>query len=297
MRRSRKPVYTAPWKEKAQARARELLPVIAEARKVVKASRSPGGIAAEAAHYARLQTAVRDAEREGLPGRRLSVAILKEAKARQARLFNPQSPTRGAKVWDPVHHWTAEVVRCWTEQDGREKVEVCELRKAGHPAKGYFTPGIEIGDVYVMDARRLKLRPATKNPAKPKKDSQATKAVRLVEHALKSGVVLHFSTNNGEGTAGAYHPAAPTASTHAPGHAQFAVFRYSRTRGNTDATFPSAFSAADHLVEWIGVGNAIAALKRAARKAGTTYANLDTPIRWKKNPVAEPIAQGLIWRR
>lgn len=295
MRRSRKPVYSPSWKDAAQTRARDLRPVITEAREVVRASRRPGGIAAEAAHYARLQTAVRDAERDGLPGRRLSTAILKEAKARQARLFNPK---RGAKVWDPVHHWTAEVVRCWGTQEGSTPVELCELRKIGHAAKGYFTPGIEIGDVYIMETRRLKLRPATqKNPAKPKKDSQATKAVRLVEQALKAGVILHFSTNNGEGTAGAYHPAAPTASTHAPGPAKFAVFRYSRTRGNTDATFPSAFSAADHLVEWIGVGNAIAALKRAARKAGTAYANLDTQIGWKRNPSAVPIAQGLIWRR
>ncbi len=110
------------------------------------------------------------------------------------------------------------------------------------------------------------------NPArKPKNESRASKAVKRVKEALEAGVILHFESSRYSGTAGHYHdPQRP-----------FAILRYSRTHGNRDDYFTSAFSAADHLVEFIGVGNVIDALKTAARKYGTTYYNLDTAIRWK----------------
>ena len=117
----------------------------------------------------------------------------------------------------------------------------------------------------------------------PKTESRATKAVRRVTEAFKAGVLLHWrgptpdNRREDVGTAGYYRSGGRA--SHSTGTAEYAIFG-TPGRGGRDATFATAFGAADHLVEWIGVGNAIDALKAAARKAGTEYANLDTPIRW-----------------
>lgn len=118
--------------------------------------------------------------------------------------------------------------------------------------------------------------PPRKNPTarRVKPLTQAQKAVKLVEAALKAGVILHFSSNYYDGTAGIHHRAV--------GEPDYAIFRYSRIRGNRDDYYPTAFGTADHLVEFIGAGNVITALKAAARKAGTSYVNLDTPISWSR---------------
>jgi len=123
----------------------------------------------------------------------------------------------------------------------------------------------------------------------PKKENRATKAVRRVAEAFKAGVILHWrgrtadGRRDDQGTAGYYRSGGKA--SHSTGTAAFAIFG-TPGRGGRDATFDTAFGAADHLVEWIGVGNAIDALRVAARKHGAEYANLDTPIRWtaKVNP-------------
>jgi len=124
----------------------------------------------------------------------------------------------------------------------------------------------------------------------PKKENRATKAVRRVAEAFKAGVILHWrgrtadGRRDDQGTAGYYRSGGKA--SHSTGTAAFAILG-TPGRGGRDATFDTAFGAADHLVEWIGVGNAIDALKAAARKHGAEYVNLDTPIRWnavKANP-------------
>lgn len=115
------------------------------------------------------------------------------------------------------------------------------------------------------------VKKARRNPKKP--EDRAARAVRRVQEALQAGVILHFSTNLGSGTAGPWHAAVD-------GGNKFAIFQDQRTRPREDF-YPSAFGAADHLVAFIGVGNVISALKAAGRKNGTPYVNLDTPIRWR----------------
>jgi hypothetical protein len=117
----------------------------------------------------------------------------------------------------------------------------------------------------------------------PKTENRTTKAVRRVAEAFKAGVILHWrgrtadGRRDDQGTAGYYRSGGKA--SHSTGTAAFAILG-TPGRGGRDATFDTAFGAADHLVEWIGVGNAIDALKAAAKKAGTEYVNLDTPIRW-----------------
>lgn len=112
-----------------------------------------------------------------------------------------------------------------------------------------------------------------KNPsAKAKPLSRAARAVKRVQEALAAGVVLPFSTMRSSGTAGPYHEAVG-------GKNNFAIFRDHKGAAKDDY-YPSAFSAADHLVSFIGEGNAIEALKEAAKKVGLRYVNLDTPIPW-----------------
>ena len=121
------------------------------------------------------------------------------------------------------------------------------------------------------------------NPRAPKKEDRATKAVRRVTEAFKAGVILHWrgrtadGRRDDQGTAGYYRSGGRA--SHSTGTAEYAILG-TPGRGGRDATFDTAFGAADHLVEWIGVTNAIDALKAAARKHGTEYANLDTSIRW-----------------
>lgn len=121
------------------------------------------------------------------------------------------------------------------------------------------------------------------NPRAPKKEDRATKAVRRVTEAFKAGVLLHWrgrtadGRRDDQGTAGYYRSGGRA--SHSTGTAEYAILG-TPGRGGRDATFDTAFGAADHLVEWIGVTNAIDALKAAARKHGTEYANLDTSIRW-----------------
>jgi hypothetical protein len=130
---------------------------------------------------------------------------------------------------------------------------------------------------------------ARSNPRAPKKEDRATKAVRRVTEAFKAGVILHWrgrtadGRRDDQGTAGYYRSGGRA--SHSTGTAEYAILG-TPGRGGRDATFDTAFGAADHLVEWIGVTNAIDALKAAARKHGTEYVNLDTPIRWapKSNP-------------
>lgn len=148
----------------AKPERRELLsPVFREAREVVRARKRPGGLAAEAMHQARLQEAIRQAERSNdyeswhMPARRIAASILKEAKTRQARLFNP---AKGALVWDSFHKWTAQVVRCWQQKDEFGTWEACTLRRVGNPPPGTFTPGIEVGDTYDIESNRVKVVPA-----------------------------------------------------------------------------------------------------------------------------------------
>lgn len=112
-----------------------------------------------------------------------------------------------------------------------------------------------------------------KNPAaKAKPQSRTARTVKRVQEALTAGVILHFSTMKGNGTAGPYHEAVDSKNN-------FAIFRDYKSNSQRDY-YPSAFSAADHLVAFIGEGNAIEALKGAAKKVGLRYVNLDTPIPW-----------------
>lgn len=126
-----------------------------------------------------------------------------------------------------------------------------------------------------MHTAGRKANPRGNPMGKSKKESRASKAVKRVQEALEAGVVLHFSTARGDGTAGPHHTAVPS-------HDKYAIYRdyadhYARGgmsgRHRVDF-YATAFSAADHLVAFIGVGNAIAALKRAGG-----YSNLDTPFR------------------
>lgn len=151
--------------------------------------------------------------------------------------------------------------------------EVAALRRAGKVAEAYALLSATKKN---PKAPRSGAGVSRRNP--PKKEPRASKAVKRVKEALDAGVVLSFSTTYGEGTAGPYRTAVPVGEN-------FAIFRdYEAKRGhpeNARRTFETAYGAADHLVEWIGVGNAIDALKRAAKKRGVSYSNLDTPIRWR----------------
>lgn len=167
-------------------RAASLLPIIREARAVVRARKRPGGLAEEARHMARLREEIHRAEHAGthedwnVPARRLSAAILKEAPTRQARLFNPG---KGALVWDSFHKWTARVVECWTARDADGEWEVCTLERVGNPPAGSYSAGINVGDRYTCEARRVKIAPqralgaggkppSKTNPRKPKAKQQ-----------------------------------------------------------------------------------------------------------------------------
>jgi hypothetical protein len=283
-----------------------VVPLIREAREVVRARKRPGGLADEAAHTHRLKERVRTAreaaEEEERPAlarsvSHLAAAILKEAPSRQTRMFNPSAPTakRGARVWDRWHKWTAEVVKCWPQHDEDGPFEVCTLRRVGNPPPGEWSgAGIKVGETYVAETRNIAIVPARvlKNP---KVEDRASKAVRLVAAALKAGVVLHLSGARGTATVGPYHTAVPVRADDYAGPAAYALLMYSRTHGNRDETFSTAAAAADHAVARFGVTNVITALKRAAKKHGAVYQNLDTPMRWAtRNPAAEPVVQGLL---
>lgn len=130
-----------------------------------------------------------------------------------------------------------------------------------------------------MDKHRVQHAMLTENPrrrknpaAKAKPQSRAARTVKRVQEALAAGVILPFSTMRFSGTAGPYHEAVG-------GKNNFAIFRDHKGAAKDDY-YPSAFSAADHLVSFIGEGNAIEALKEAAKKVGLRYVNLDTPIPW-----------------
>lgn len=295
-----------------------VVPLIREAREVVRARKRPGGLADEAAHTHRLKERVRTAreaaEEEERPAlarsvSHLATAILKEAPSRQTRMFNPSAPTakRGARVWDRWHKWTAEVVKCWTQHDEDGPFEVCTLRRVGNPPPGEWSGAdIKVGDTYTVETRQIAIvpqkalthAPAAYRKKNPKAESRSSKAVRLVADALRAGVILHLRGARGSATVGPYHTAVPVQAGDYAGPATFALLTYSRIHGNRDETFSSALNAADHAVERFGVGNVIPALKLAAKKHGTTYQNLDTPIRWRtRNPAAEPVAQGLIVNR
>jgi len=169
------------------------------------------------------------------------------------------------------------------DPDGTVWVDDLDEQNAGHVSAAQWR---------AAKTRRIWTPPRVKAPGRkrnPKAESRATKAVRRVTEAFKAGVLLHWrgrtadGRRDDQGTAGYYRSGGKA--SHSTGIAAFAILG-TPGRGGRDATFDTAFGAADHLVEWIGVGNAIDALKAAARKHGAEYANLDTPIRWtaKANP-------------
>ena len=122
---------------------------------------------------------------------------------------------------------------------------------------------------------------------KSKPMTRAEKAViRLAEviSGPKGGraVVVHLFGAHRKGTVGPYHKAV--------GEPNFAMFtdavrvsapRDSLTgfaRGLGCREYPTAATAADHAVAVYGVSNVITAIKAAARKHGSRYVNLDTPV-------------------
>jgi hypothetical protein len=119
----------------------------------------------------------------------------------------------------------------------------------------------------------------TLNPRRaPKKETRASRAVQRLAEVIRhgGGVVVHLSGSHGHGTVGPYHPAV--------GDAKFALFLDNSFRGAGGRyEYTRALEAAEHAVIKFGVANVIAGMKRAAKKHGGEYTNLDTAV-FKRNP-------------